>query len=439
MQEVDRLTKLFTQGKISRREFIVRATALGLSIPSVAALLSACAPGPPAATPTPLVKEITWPYDVYDFWVNQAKEFTKKTGIKVKYESVPFPQLHDKFLASFMAGGAEYDAVHVRDDWVGEFAPKGWLEPLDKWVTKEMKAENYPKAFDYLSYKGKIYGVPRYIWLWQFYYNKELLAAAGFKEPPTTWDDVRAMAKKLTKPPQYGWIATYGGFLSVNMFTVRLRAEGGEFMKDDAPTFNSPEGLKALEFMVDMIKDGSVDPSSFEMATTGPMTDIFIQGRVAMMISTPPTLTMAADPAKSKVIGKVDVALAPGSKLRSAGFSEQGGVGIPAASTKKEWGWEWAKFVCSREQQKKMAIGIGRIPTIPDLLKDPEVQAKYPAALMAAEQMKYPMGMAVTVPQQSEINTAVANEIVAALRLQKSPKEALADAEKATLKILGKK
>ncbi|MCL4459545.1 MAG: ABC transporter substrate-binding protein [Chloroflexi bacterium] len=58
MEEVDRLQSLFTSGKISRREFIVRATAMGLSASSIAALLSACIPSPVAVTPTPTATRV---------------------------------------------------------------------------------------------------------------------------------------------------------------------------------------------------------------------------------------------------------------------------------------------------------------------------------------------------------------------------------------------
>ncbi|MCL4459889.1 MAG: ABC transporter substrate-binding protein [Chloroflexi bacterium] len=64
MEEVDRLQGLFSQGKISRREFIVRAAALGLSVSSIAAFLSACAPPPAAPTPTPVPPKAPTPTTV---------------------------------------------------------------------------------------------------------------------------------------------------------------------------------------------------------------------------------------------------------------------------------------------------------------------------------------------------------------------------------------
>jgi multiple sugar transport system substrate-binding protein len=415
-----------------RRRSVLRLGLIAAGVPGVLAVVGAAR----RATARAAARHLTMAYDAVQFWQDQAKEFTEKTGIPFTYEAVPFPQLHDKYLASFMSGGHEYDLVHVRDDYVAEWAPKGWLDALDARITPAMTQQNFPGAFGYLSSGGKVYGVPRYIWLWQFYYNVELFEKAGIKDPPRTWDEVRAMARKLTKPPQYGFIAPLGGFLSVNIYTIRLRAEGGDLMKAGKPAFNTPEGVRALQSLVDLVKDGSVEPSSFELPTTTEMTDVLTQGRVAMAASTPPTLAMASDATKSKVVGKIAVALIPGSKLRSAGLSELGAVGITNTSEDKDAAWEYVKFVTSMEQQKKMALAIGRIPTYPALLRDPDVQRRYPAAALAAEQMKYPMGMPVVVPQQAEVNTVIANELVAALRGKKPVERALEDAERATLRVL---
>jgi multiple sugar transport system substrate-binding protein len=420
---------------MGRRTFLRIGLAAGLYASGVAGRWPWRSRG--RALAAPAARRLVMAYDAVQFWQDQAREFTERTGIEFRYEAIPFPQLHDRYLASFMAGGREYDVVHVRDDWVGEWAPKGWLEPLDARLTDTIRREHFPAAFTYLSYQGKVYGMPRYIWLWQFYYNTEIFDKAGIKEPPKTWRELREVAAKLTKPPQYGIIAPYGGTLSVNWFTVILRAEGGEFMKAGRPTFNTPEGIRALRLMADLVRDKSLDPTSFELNTTTTMTDIFLQGNVAMMVSTPPTLALAADATKSRVVGKVGVALIPGgTALRSAGFSELGGVAIVASSPNKDAAWEYVRFVTSTEQQRKMAVAIGRIPTQPALLRDPDVQRRYPAAPVALEQMRYPMGMAIVVPQQAEINTAVANELVAVLRGQKGVERGLEDAEKATIRIL---
>ncbi len=235
----------------------------------------------------------------------------------------------------------------------------------------------FPGSFDYLTYQGKIYGVPRYLWLWQFYYNTDLFQKAGIKDPPRPGPSFADVAKKTHHPPQYGFIACYGDVLSVNFFTLRLGERGRTVDEGGA----NPPGTrrKALRRCRPgrSREDGSTDPASFELQTTTPMSDIFTQGRVGMTFSTPPTLALAADATKSKVVGKIQVALNPGSKLVSSGYSELGGIGMVATSSDKDAAWDVDQIRDGAEQQKKMHLALGRIPTMPALMQDPEITKTY--------------------------------------------------------------
>jgi len=53
------------------------------------------------------------------------------------------------------------------------------------------------------TYQGKQYCYPIGTNSVGLFYNKAMLKAAGL-QPPTTWDELAADAKKLTKPPVYG-------------------------------------------------------------------------------------------------------------------------------------------------------------------------------------------------------------------------------------------
>lgn len=379
-------------------------------------------------------RSITVPYDSPQFWKDQAAEFTATSGIKVNYEDVPFAQLHDKYLSAFVGGDTTYDVVHLRDDWVAEFGSKGFLEPISDRLTAAFKAQYVANGFDHLTFQGETYAVPRYVWLWQFYYNTDYIT-----EPPKTWKEALSLAEEHTKDGHYGAIMTLASTLSINHFTIHLRSLGGElFSAEKKPTFNNAEGQEALAEMVVFAEKELIDPSSFELTTTGNTMDIFNQGNIAMMLNTPQVFASANDPSKSKVVGKVKVALVPGATLPSASYSELGAVGIPASSKKKDLAWEFCQFVTNAEQQKKMALALGRIPAYQAVLNDPEVQAKYPNFVVVAEQVKYPMGMSVTLPQSSEVNNALAQEFVAAMRRDKSVADALTDAANAVQKIVGK-
>ena len=164
--------------------------------------------------------------------------------------------------------------------------------------------------------------------------------------------------------------------------------------------------------------------------------DLFLQGKVGMILGIPFTMSQANNPDMSKVVGKVGVGLMPGSVVKSASLSELAGIGMTATSENDEPSWEYIKYVTSAEEQKKMALANGLIPTNLETLSDADLAEQHPAVAVAREQMKYPMGQAIVVPQVWEIYTAAGNELVAALRGEKGVEAALADAEAATLAIL---
>ena len=419
-----------TSLKLSRRDFLRISAMLGVST-AIPGVLGACTPA--ASEPA----ELLMGFDDNPFWQAQAAAFAEQTGINVTIETIPFMQIHDKYLTSFMAGGGEYDLVPVRDDNVAEWGPKGWLKPLDSLITDEIKAQHFDGAFDYLTSGGSIYGVPRYVFLWQFYYNTELFEKAGLSGPPTTWADLQEYALAMTNGDEYGFITSYGtAYSAVSVFTIRLRAEGGDFLPGGKPAFNTPEGIAALKDLVALGESGGLDPNSFATGTEVNTMDLFLQGKVGMTLGIPFTMSQANNPDMSKVVGKVGVGLMPGSVVKSASLSELAGIGMTATSENDEPSWEYIKYVTSAEEQKKMALANGLIPTNLETLADADLAEQHPAVAVAGEQMKYPMGQAIVVPQAYEIYTAAGNELVAALRGEKDVEAALADAEAATLAIL---
>jgi multiple sugar transport system substrate-binding protein len=55
-----------------------------------------------------------------------------------------------------------------------------------------------PQVLSLVTVNGKIYGLPMKAYAMGLAYNKTMLKAAGFDNPPTTWDELETMAKKLT-------------------------------------------------------------------------------------------------------------------------------------------------------------------------------------------------------------------------------------------------
>jgi multiple sugar transport system substrate-binding protein len=286
-----------------------------------------------------------------------------------------------------------------------------------------------------------MYGVPRYIWPWQFYYNKKMFEDAGIAQPPQTWDEFVQDALKLKeKGMQYPYAEIMSEKSSYIPFVIQLRARGGEFWdyQKGVPIFNSPEGVAALKFLADLnLKYKVMSPQSFEYSDTLKSMESFRQGSTALFLSTPQTFGQANDPKLSKIVGQAAVSIIPGDKLKTASYAETGGIAIPSSSKNKEAAFEFIKFATSAEQEKAMALGAGRIPVNKEALADMEVQKKNPHFTPIAVQLQYPYGI-FKHERATEISDVVSQHVTAAVAGRETPEQALKAAEADALRIAWK-
>lgn len=374
--------------------------------------------------------EITVVYLFDPPWYEQAAEFTKQTGIKVNYVEVTFPELRQRSLTSFLSQETRFDVIHLRSDWVAEFAEKGFLEPISQYIAPEVLDGYSKSSLENLSWKGELYGLPRYYWLWQLYYNKEVLQKAGIENIPENWNDLINLTPTIKKT---GAEVLLGGLQRYNlasMVYILVRGEGGNVLNEEGKAaINSPEGIKALETLKKLYDTGTLSRTALEMDGTGPATDLFMQGGYAFLLSTPHTYPMAQDSSRSKLVDKVGVGLIPSGSVSSAAWNEPAGVGIPYNSRNKEDAAKFLQFVTSAEQQKTIALKLGRIPTREEVLKDPDILAKYPHFASIEKQIAYPNGIIKSAYAQ-EILDAISETALKILYNQVSIESGLASLEK---------
>jgi multiple sugar transport system substrate-binding protein len=232
----------------------------------------------PAATPVPAATTITeWDYQNADpqktQWQTVLDECSKTTGITIQRQAVPRDELINKVLL-----GAQQkqlpNVLRIDNPDLQQIADTGALAPLTDYGVDLTGL--YQNLIDSGTYKAKVYGIAPGINGMALLYNKDMFTAAGLK-PPTTWAEIRADAKALTKSGVYGMAfsapATEEGSWQ---FEPWLWGAGGDLSKLD-----SPEAVKALQFWVDLVKDGSASKSVVQW-TQGDVNDQFMAGKAAM-------------------------------------------------------------------------------------------------------------------------------------------------------------
>src|SRR5579875_2047540 len=201
-------------------------------------------------------------------------------NIQVTAQYVDFGSAHDKFANAAKAGTGAPDIIRTDIAWTSEFAKDGYLLNLDGKIDGGT-SDFLPAPLAYNMYNGHLWGVPEVTDFIALYYNKALVP-----NPPTTLADLRTMAKQLTNKSKgiYGF-ATQGGSYFVTPF---IFADGGGLVSDDGKTIyiNDPQSVSGFQHLLDMIKDGSVQPIDFKNGYTN-ADEGFKAGKVAMIANGP--------------------------------------------------------------------------------------------------------------------------------------------------------
>jgi ABC-type glycerol-3-phosphate transport system substrate-binding protein len=319
-------------------------------------------------------------------------EFEKETGITVNLEVINYAEMHTKLVPQMVARKGSYSAIVVDFYWVGEFAKAGWMQPLDKYIEKDKfdTSVYVPKMLDLVGkVEGKTYMLPFYNYAMGMLYRKDLLEdeanKAAFKakyraelKKPETWDEYLKQVEFFTKDGNYGVVNQGLRPDPIAMeWSNYLFANGGEFAGSDwKSTVKGEAGKKAIEqYATNIEKFGPVGAASFGFDEAF---NVFAQGKAYSYITYNFFRAAADDPAKSQVVGKVEIAAVPGQGPGKGGsLNGAWGWAIPKSSPNPDAAWTFLKWVESKDIAKKRALA-GGSPTRTDVFDDPDVIAKSP-------------------------------------------------------------
>ncbi|MGC0379410.1 ABC transporter substrate-binding protein [Streptomyces sp. SAI-229] len=217
--------------------------------------------------------------ETYHRWDAEAMaRCGKQLGVRIEQQSVPAAQVMTKALR--MASSKSLpDIVQFDASEMPTFADAGGLVDLR---TLGLATDDIPEGIvDFGSYKGTYYGAARSVNTLALFYNKDILDEAGVRVP-TTWDELRRAAKKLTEGNRYGVALSAGGAEDgVFQFTPFMWSNGG-----DETDLDSPQVVEALDYWKALLQDGSLSKSTVNW-TQADVNDQFMAGNAAMMINGP--------------------------------------------------------------------------------------------------------------------------------------------------------
>lgn len=405
---------------------------------SVAGCAPAASPSQGPATVKVLSMEQAGP--TVDEMNSIVADFNKANpNIKVKIDYVSYDALHDKISTAMAANPPSYDVFLTDDIWYAEFAKNGWALDVTDRVTSDMKSNVFKSAWPITTVSGKQYGMPWLLDEKYFYYNADILKAAGFDNPPTTWEEMADQAKVIKQkglsdfPMVFSWGQAEAAICD---WVVMLYGNGGTFMDEQGkPAFNSDKGVAALTWMVQSINDGLTNPASVSDVEEDAR-NVFSQGKTAFTTNWVYMYDLAnLSDKESKVTGKVKMALMPvfkDSGVKGVSINGSMGFSLAAKSPVKDAAWEYVKYLTSEPVQMKYSahmLPIWATSFQGDKLKTLQgLNASNPVTVPMFNQ-QFPFAVVrPKVPYYVEGSKALQLALQQALTKQKTPKQALDDA-----------
>jgi trehalose/maltose transport system substrate-binding protein len=305
-----------------------------------------------------------------------AARFTKDTGIKVKV--VPHPSASDaaysQLARNFSAKSSSIDVMMLDVVWPGAFAP--YLVNLRPALGSQAKlhASGIVKND---TVGGKLVAMP---WFGDFgilYYRKDLLQKYGYSAPPTTWQQLGVMAKKI-QDGERGANANFYGFvyqgnayegLTCDALEWLASSKAGDFITGGKVTIDNPAAVATLNMFRSWV--GDISPRGVTSYQEEDARNAFDSGNAAFMRNWPYAYAASKG---TPVDGKFGVTVLPhgpgGTSVGTVGGWQLGvsqySKHIPAAT-------EFVRYLTSPAVEKFDAIYNSNVPTIPSVALDKAV------------------------------------------------------------------
>jgi multiple sugar transport system substrate-binding protein len=202
-------------------------------------------------------------------------------NIEVDIVPVDWNLMHDK-LTTAVAGGKPPEISVVGTRWLLEFMDVDAIAEVTQYVSSETLDNIAPGAME-AKIGGKLMGLPLVAGARILAYNADVTSTV-----PETMEELRGAAMRVHNPPDmYGIIMPGQKFTELTDFAYYLYAAGGDFfeMKPDGSfgkcTVNSPAGVKALEFMVQIAMEDKIVQDGFLSLDRMRAHPIFYEGKGA--------------------------------------------------------------------------------------------------------------------------------------------------------------
>jgi multiple sugar transport system substrate-binding protein len=345
-------------------------------------LAAACTPGSGAPDVAATAPE---PSGTVEFWHQFTDRESEAIASIVADFTAKYPKVHvnitdgqddDKTLQAIGAGNGPDIAQSFSTDRVGKFCSSGAWVDLKPYVDRDkVDLTQIPVTVrSYTEFRGKRCAMPFLADAYGFYYNKKMLADAGFSAPPKTLSELSTMAKALTVRAADGTIERAGflpqfGFYEFSPAHMAPATGATWFTSDGKSNIaGDPAWQELVKWQKDLVDwYGYKNLAEFTAGLGDEFSadHAFHKGQVAMMLDGEWRVAFLRDQAPDVDFGTAPMPVADSKANRyGAGYVTGNIIGVSKTAKNPEAAWALMKYLTTDSAAvAKLAIAIKNVPT----------------------------------------------------------------------------
>jgi multiple sugar transport system substrate-binding protein len=362
-------------------------------------------------------------------------EFTRRTGIKVDVQQIPWSAAHEKLLTAFV-GNATPDVAQMGNTWIPEFNAVGALEDLNPRLghSSIRQQDFFPGIWATNEVDGVVYGIPWYVDTRVLFYRTDLIP-----KPPRTWSEWLDVMKavKQQHPDRYAILLPTNQWEEVTIMALAnhaplLNAAGTQ------GAFRDPKFAEAFRYFVEIFHSGYAQVLANTQVAN--LYQGFAQGDFAMYITGPWNVGEFRKRLPKAMEGKWATAPMPAPVAADyPGNSMAGGSSLVLFrdSKKKDAAWKLVEYLSEPAQQIRFYELTQDLPAHRDAWRAPQVANDPPLAAFR-EQLEH-VAPLPRVPEWEQIATNIFQDAEATIRNTMTVDRAVADLDAKADHILAKR
>ena len=221
------------------------------------------------------------------FWTQFAAAYKAKTGNTLEVQVVSWNDI-DQQTSTMIQNNNAPDILNL--NVYASYAKDGLLYSADEVLSPAVKSDLLPNFVKSGTYQGKMYGMPDLSSARALFYNKKLFAKAKIANPPTTWDEFEADAKKISALG--GGVAGYAEPLGPEEaqaeFSIWMVNNGGDWKTDGKWAINSPQNIETLTFLKKLADEKVTQNNPGKTNRTDGAFSLFSSGKAGMVVGFSP-------------------------------------------------------------------------------------------------------------------------------------------------------